>query len=168
MAVLAVGIAAIWISAVGCGGSDASKTVTVIKPTSDKPLSKPEYIARADAICREGNEVSKLFEDRAEEAADRDDAEAAADALEGGVDTIQPRFESLKALEPPAADKELIEDVIADREKAMSLGEQLADALRDGDLQRQEVLAREIETIDERADGVSKGYGFKVCGQGED
>ncbi len=96
-----------------------------------------------------------------------DDAQGAAESLDQFISTSKPGVEELAALSPPAADAEVVGEIIAAREQNLVIGARLVDALRAEDPKRQNAIFAELSDIDKEADALAKGYGLQVCGQGD-
>jgi hypothetical protein len=75
------------------------------------------------------------------------------------------QLDSIGALEPPSEDEELIDELIADQEAALTEFAVLMDAAANGDEAALDTLDTEedpFEEIDRRA----RDYGLTVCGEG--
>jgi hypothetical protein len=147
----------------GCGGDDSTETVTVGSAGTPEPLSKAEYIEQADAICIETGEIGDET-DRRLDAAGRD-YQAAADAIEDGLEQVRPRFDELNSLPKPEGDEAVLGEVEDTRAQSLALFARLGDAMRDEDDSRISSLTDELVSLDDRLSGLTRGYGFQECGQ---
>jgi hypothetical protein len=136
-AVLALGAIA-----AGCGGGDDDSS------TSD--LTKAEWIAKADAICQQGNQAinqaaKQQFGNQKPSA-----AEVQKFATETALPNTQSQVNQIKALGAPAGDEDqvnkILDTVQADIDKAKAAGDIEENTFADGD-------------------ALAKQYGLKVCGQ---
>jgi hypothetical protein len=136
-AVLALGAIA-----AGCGSSDDD--------SSTSALTKTEWIAKADAICKQGNQ-------QIEQAAQQqfgNGKPTAADVRQFGVGTALPntqtQVDKIRALGAPSGDEDqvnkILDTVQADIDKAKAAGDVEDSTFADGN-------------------ALAKQYGLEVCGQ---
>jgi hypothetical protein len=151
----------------GCGG-DGDDTTTTVTAQSGKPLTKSEYIARADAICQRGRESTAGLFQELEQAGSSvttgEDADHVADLLREAADQGTRVYDDLKALTPPRGDAEIIDNYLSTGFGAVVLLDNLADAYDSEDSEQISPLQSEIRTEALKAEGIAQGYGFKVCG----
>ncbi len=137
-------------------------------------LSKPEFIAQANAICQATqDEVDPIFGAiwaEFDEDTDFDDP-AIQDLIfvrfDEVIDDVKPIFdrqlEEIRALQPPSEDKELIEELLDDQQAALDEFAQVLEAAAAGDEQARATIDDEddpFEDVDRRA----RAYGLTVCG----
>jgi hypothetical protein len=137
----------------------------------DSGPSRAEYIAEADAFCKEHNAEAKERNQKLQEiatAAKSEDEffERATPELEDGLEWTREGQEEFKDIEPPEADKETIDEFVAATDEELAVLEQVVEAARAGDVERFTDLANEQQNIDERATEIARDYGFKECGSG--
>jgi ABC-type lipoprotein release transport system permease subunit len=136
-AVLAVGVIA-----AGCGSGDDD--------SSTSSLTKSEWIAKADAICQQGNQEN-------EEAAQQqfgNQKPTAADVQQFATGTALPntqtQVDKIRALGAPSGDEDAVNHILdtvqADIDKAKAAGDIENSTFADGN-------------------ALAKQYGLKVCGQ---
>ena len=140
-------------------------------------LSKAEFVEQANAICQLSiDEADPLFE--AVWADFDDDTDWDDPAVQeliyvrfaAAMDDIKPIFDrqldDIRALEPPAEDKELIEALLDDQEAVLAQFVDLMEAAAGGD----EVARATIDNQDEDpfndVDQRAREYGLTVCGSG--
>jgi hypothetical protein len=135
-----------------------------------EPLSKPEFVARADAICEDAQAEAEplwtTFWADFEQQADGDVAwYRLFDSL---LDELQPiterQLEDLRELAPPAADEELIEGLLDDFEAGIDEMNDLADRAVDGDEAAREALTREEGDPLADVNRAARDYGLELCG----
>jgi hypothetical protein len=139
-----------------------------------EPLSKAEFIEQANAICQStNNRVEPLFEEVYNnlEDVDWDDPDNELllfvrfdEAMDEVLPIMNEQLDSIGALEPPSEDEELIDELIADQEAALTEFAVLMDAAADGDEPALAALDSEedpFEEINRRA----RDYGLTVCGE---
>jgi hypothetical protein len=131
-------------------------------------LTKAEWIAKADAICAATKEETAPL--KAEANALKEAPENAstyqklAEVLKAGTASIPKETAALRALEPPSGDQEIIQKMIGTVEANATLGDSMADALENSDLERFEALNEQAKENTTKAKGLAQGYGLKVCG----
>ena len=140
-------IAALVVVAIGLAGTAGA--------AQGGPLSKPDYIAAADNICRQANQLR-------EEAASTAFADVAAggqptdDQTTNYVANIEPinsqQLDSLRALPAPKSDKKLLKKIYKLVEKAFDAISADPTVLSSG------------SNVFAKADKAAQKYGFKVCG----
>jgi hypothetical protein len=143
------------VVAAGCGGDD----------DDSEPLSKAEYIEQADAICSSYTEQLDPIGEEAGAQLQRRDFAAAADTVGEAVEVARPGIEELEALPKPPEDEAVLDQLGELRQQYLALIASWEDATREEDVGRIGAIVREIEEVDERADGIATGYGFQECGQ---
>ncbi len=160
-----ISLACFALVGIGCG-SDSGDSTKVTASGDQLALSKAEYIKQADAICEEGLAKTKQFQDEFKTAVKANDSQKAADSLEGLLQTSRPLVEKLRNLKPPPADQDEISHYTETREANFALSQALAEALRAGDISKQNTLVAKINSNDNEVDAFAQEYGFKVCGSG--
>jgi hypothetical protein len=135
----------------------------------DSGPTREEYIAQADAFCKERNAEAKERNAKLQEiatAAKSEDEffENATPELEEGLEWTRDGQEDFKDIEPPEADQETIDKFLAATADEIAVLEKVVEAAREGDIERFADLANEQQNIDGRADEIAQDYGFKECG----
>jgi hypothetical protein len=162
----ALGAAALALA--GCGGDDtkqATRPVQFSKPPSG-PLTKAQYIAAADVICREAAQAGKTYRERLQ-AMDRTDGPDAVPLIHGAVRQARDGFARLRALRRPEHDDNrlMLKGYLGARKLAIENGERFEAATRSGDDgERRMMLSGDGQVLSFQA-GFAKKYGFKVCGR---
>jgi hypothetical protein len=140
-------------------------------------LSKSEFITQANAICQISNgEAEPFFEKIYADLPDVDFDDPANgfvifarwdEALESVKPIFDEQLDDIRALEPPAEDKQLIETLIADQQAALDKFQSDITAAATGDQAALAALDTEedpFEDIDRRA----REYGLTVCGEADE
>jgi hypothetical protein len=144
----------------GSGTGEASPEVTEPrskpKPES-KSLSKPELIAKADAVCSESqdryHEVRNL---ESETSADIPYAEAL-------VRIAKSRIQGLRALAPPPSLASPYEEYVAAQERVYATDKQALTAAREGDVEGVEAARDQRDGEDALRERLASEVGFSVC-----
>jgi hypothetical protein len=141
-----LGLAAVTALVVaGCGGGGDDSTST-------SSLAKPAWIAKADAICKQGNQE---IEQAANEQFGKQDQQPTDEqiqqfATQTALPSTQSQVDKIKALGAPSGDEDqvnhILDTVQADIDKAKSAGHIENSTFADGN-------------------ALAKQYGLKVCGQ---
>ena len=136
----------------GCGGGDASSSTT-----TSPPLSKVEFIRRADALCRTGNEAAAAAAGEIFTTVEPPTGAALQQFAEAIVPALQKQVDGIAALSPPAGDEDQVQAIV--------------DAVQEG-IDKVEadpsLLAQSAGSVNPfaRANTLAKQYGLKVCGAG--
>jgi hypothetical protein len=120
-------------------------------------LTKEEYIAQADAICKEAN-------DRIEALSEPQSAEELAELGEQVVAIGEEQLGRLRELRPPLADESTINGAYELLEQQLAVANDLVDAARDGDVDRVQELLAQGNQLNEQADRIADDYGLQECG----
>ena len=141
---LAVTLAAGLVAA-GCGGSDDNDTSTAAS------LTKPEWIAKADSICKQG--AQEINQAASQQFGNQKPTEDQVQQFTKSnlLPKIQSEVDSIRALGAPSGDEhqvnKLLDTVQADIDKAKSANTIENSAFADGN-------------------ALANQYGLKVCGKG--
>ena len=130
----------------GCGGGGG-----------DDRLSKEEFIAEADAICKQANEQIDALGEPTLENIDEYLADAEAISRE--------QLGQLRALKPPAADEATLNGAYDLIEQQIALAADGVEALKSGDQAAFEQVNAQITTIEAEADQIARDYGLQECGK---
>jgi len=177
---LLVAIAAI----TGCGSSSGSSsssssssdsssdpsnsTSSTQAGTSGEPLTKSEFIAQADEICKtikeEDASVEARFGQISEKAKSASEFKELADVLRELIAYSAKGIKQIQELEPPAADQATINIYVGAVNSRVSTGKEFADALEAGEQEQVNSLSKKGNDISSEVEQMAKTYGFKVCG----
>ncbi|HJZ35245.1 MAG TPA: hypothetical protein VJ204_03140 [Solirubrobacterales bacterium] len=161
---------------VGCGrgGSSSSSSASPSGTTSSSgEPSKAAYIESADAVCAEYQGDTAALRKEAEEIEGSANPESPknlarfAEILREADAFAEKEYAAPKKVEPPSADKALIESMVGKSEEAESESREAAEALEEGDLSKFSEILKQTAPLNIQAQGMAEGYGFKVCGQAE-
>jgi ABC-type phosphate/phosphonate transport system substrate-binding protein len=171
---LVVAALAVVAFVVGCGGGESSSSSSSSGTTaSSGEPSKAEYVESADAVCTEYQGASASLRKEAEEIEGSANPESPknlarfAEILREADAIADKEYAALKEVEPPSADKALIDSIIGKSEEAESESREAAEALEEGDLSKFSEILNQTAPLNNQAKGMAEGYGFKVCGQAE-
>lgn len=129
-----------------CGGGSSSR------------LSKPEYVRRADAICRRSN--TKIDALRAP---DQHEPTAQEKAI-GKIIVIQrAALVDLRHLAPPAADKTTVGKWLGLVSQTVDQMQAVRTALQAGDSAGVTAANARGRALNDQADQIARGYGLKQC-----
>ena len=138
--------------------------------TGDSP-TREEYIARADAFCKQANAEAKGLNERLQEAVrgaspGREQLEAIAPILEEGYEVQRRSRAEFKEIPSPPADRETIEKLHAAYDEQTAIVGRLRDAAEAGDVARFRALSQEQNRVKLQSRSLAQRYGFKECGSG--
>ncbi|MCC6224409.1 MAG: hypothetical protein IT201_13085 [Thermoleophilia bacterium] len=132
--------------AAGCGGGGGGDR-----------LSKEEFIAQADAICKQANaDIDALGEPTSLE----EIVTLAASAIKIQEESLA----ELRALKPPEEDEATLNEAYDLVEQQVEVGKKVQAAAEAGDMETIEALIAENEPLDEQADQIALDYGLTECG----
>lgn len=112
--IFVVGMVAATCFAIGCGSSSGD--------TASAPLTKPQYIKQAEAICTKSTKETRKAANAWKKEFSGGAAEAEEHAAEGIAKVLVPAIkleaEELEALEPPAKDKAVVDRFVGNLSRA--------------------------------------------------
>jgi ABC-type lipoprotein release transport system permease subunit len=136
-------VLAVGLIGAGCGGGDDDSDTTT-------SLTKADWIAKADAICQQGNqEINQAAE---QQFGNQKPTAAAVQQFATGtaLPNTQTQVDKIRALGAPSGDEDQVNEILntvqADIDKAKSAGDIEDSTFADGN-------------------ALAKQYGLKVCGQ---
>jgi hypothetical protein len=140
------------------GAAVIAAVVVVVAPaalaacgSSSKPLSKAEYIAKADVICQQ---TTKRFVDATKGLRHPSPAQVVDATRTKLVPLLQSQDKDLAKLDPPVADKAAVRKFLADLQAATDDIAKNTAAF---------VQARGVSRLATAASTEAGAYGFKVC-----
>lgn len=139
-------------------------------------LSKPEFVAEANAICEAGNDRLDVVFDQVWAGVEEIDFENPDNELliferwqnaliEAGP-IVEQELDDIGALEPPAEDEEFIDTLLADQAAAFDEFTRLINAAADGDRAALAALDTDEDPFDD-IDRRAREYGLTACGESE-
>jgi hypothetical protein len=152
------------VSAFGCGSSGGNSTTTQTVTQQGGPLSKPQFIAKAGAICQAAQSDSAAPIAKAGAALKQGDNAAAADATQQISDRLRQMVDDLKALPQPAGDEAILTGLFDRFDGEIGILNQIVEAERNGDSARASSLSDAINSSDKELQGIVTGYGLQGCG----
>ncbi|HEU4977528.1 MAG TPA: hypothetical protein VFT42_01400 [Solirubrobacteraceae bacterium] len=148
--------ATVVLAAAGCGSSGSSK-----------PLTKHQYVAKADAICVDGERRIAPYKaqlDRLTSGGDPQQVFAKAPGIIRRATAQTGRLvDRLAALRAPAADAAAVQAWIGDVRAQQRLLEQSASAFAKKDVRRIRSLSAQLGRVDRSADRFARRYGMSAC-----
>lgn len=134
----------------GCGGGDDSSSTS-----SDTALSKDEFISKADAICKSGNDdvdaqAQQIFGNQ--QPTDEQVTQFVNNTL---LPSIETEISGIEALTPPAGDEDQVQAII----------DAVKSAVDEAKANPERLFAAGQDSPFADANQLAKAYGLKVCGQ---
>jgi hypothetical protein len=142
-----------------CSGKQGSSSVGDTGGSSGR-LTKAQYIARGDAICKDMNEVP----DKIAEPEDASDIGAVADYLQQSLDETRPKVDELEALQPPAGDQDVATRMNDTYDQLLAKEAEVIAAARARDNERYDQAQAEVKELTMKLSEEASAYGFEVCG----
>jgi galactokinase len=135
----------------------------------DSGPSREDYIAKADAFCKERNAEAKERNEKLQQIATSAKTEdeffdEATPELEDGLEWTRDGQEEFKDIEAPEADQETIDKLVAATDDEIAVLEKVVEAAKARDFERFGDLINDQQNIDERANEIAQDYGLKECG----
>lgn len=137
----------------GAGGDDK-----VAGTGGAAPLSKPKYIAQANASC-----ATALAEALAVKAPLEKSGPNAVRYLDRVLSIFDDMIRDLKALAPPPADKATISSLIGSADTSLEQGQRARDALARNDLQGYAAADEASNAAGDEASRIAGDYGIAAC-----
>jgi hypothetical protein len=160
---LAMALALVAASLGACSGkhrSDATGSPKAPDASDAGRLTKAQYIAQGDAVCKEINEVP----DTITKPADEKDNVAVAAYFQQSLDATRPRVEQFRTLEPPKADQAVADQMNAAFGELLATTGDIVAALRQKNADAVKSADETLKTLGEKLARTAKDYGFTVCG----
>jgi hypothetical protein len=151
-----------------CGGGGTETVTRVRTQASAEALTKAEYVAAADAICKNHRARREDLEKQATGVGpivSKDQAHQVADLLRQASDNLMVEVQELRALQPPTADASTLGSMLSILSAQAAEIDDWADAYDKLDAQEIRRFQTRIAEDTAEATGIAQGYGFKVCGQ---
>jgi hypothetical protein len=144
-------------SAAGCGGGGDEKTVATT-PASSGPLTKTQFVAAADKVCKATSDKITKAASRLRTAAEKTGTIPVAQVSRFLTNTSLPAYDAmldeLRALQPPKADEKEIDGLIAS----------LAGAIDTAKADPVKYSKNSAPDPFDDANARAVKYGMKVCG----
>lgn len=158
------------VALAACGGSDDNES-DASETTTTTEVTRANYIAQADAFCKESNAIAKRLNERSQRAVegkttDKARLAALAPILTEGYPIQALKGKEFAAIPRPPADEPTLAKLLALNEQKTALVGQLADAASSRDVKRASAVIAKQQRVAARSEQISKSYGFKECGSG--
>lgn len=140
-AVTIVGVLAL----AGCGGDDSSTSTQAAEP-----LTKSEFIAQADAICGEQNQIIEKAANETFSSGSAPTSEQIQEFADTMVPALRAELEGIQALTPPEADQQEVDAMLASLQTGIEQIEGDPGSLQNDPLAE--------------ASSRAQSYGLRVCG----
>jgi hypothetical protein len=150
----------------GCGGGGTKTGTQVGTQTSAEPLTKAEYIAQADAICKTEEAKREKLEQQVAELAPITSGETrkVAALLHQQADNQMAEVKGLLALQHPSADAASLASLLSILSAQITDLEDWADAYDQRNAKQIRSSQLRVAEHNAEASALARRYGFKVCG----
>lgn len=149
----------------------ATLALTACGSDDREPLSKADFVGQANAICADFQTAAEPVFERVWADFDEDDPTAEETIFTGWADALDelgPEFDrmldAIEDLEPPVADREFIETLLADQRTALATFTTMVDDAAAGDVSARRAM--EDEDVFDDVDRRATEYGLTTCGDG--
>ncbi len=139
----------------GCGGGGGSN------------VSKADYIAQADKICRTERNAARADLVKQAQELQKDGKLDDSDLIElqaSGYKTARRVLDRLEKMERPSEGKADLDRYFDTNEKIMDAGTKLVEAGRGGDMSKAAQYAQQTRDLSKDAVDAAKKFGFQECG----
>lgn len=147
-------LCALALATAGCGGDDAG---------GGKPLDKPTFITRADAICKEVADDARARL-TGPDAPNPSDPNSVADSIERNREDGRKVLERLRDLNPPQ--DATLDRFFAESQKVSDRLGDVVDATRERDQAAATTAVGAAQQANTAAGNAAREFGFKRCGVG--
>jgi len=127
-------------------------------PSPDGALTKPEFIAQADARCAEADAETKELRSPQKPA----EVEPFVDKARA---ITQELVDDLRELPAPEGDQQTIDAMLDTVEEALQRLPALVQASKDKDLAAVQAEGQKLQALAQEAQQIAEEYGFEVCGR---
>ena len=157
---LGTGLALAALGLAACGGSDDA---------GDAPLTRAQYIATTDALCKQSNARTRKLNAELRRLAvgvtsDAQLLRRLAPVLERGYGPVRDNAAAFQAANPPAADAAQVERIRALYDRQAEYVRRLARAARRVDSNEFKSLSEQQKDVVTSARRLAHSFGFKECG----
>ena len=144
--------------AAGCGGGGSSNSSST--SSGGSRLSRSDYAAKADAICKKYNAKTKQIGNNSKSLSD------VAKAFDQALPLLENALAELKALKPPKSEQHSVDEWLAQSQVLKHDLQEMRDKAKAKDLKGvQEAFAR-ASANDKQGNRLAAKLGMKVCSKG--
>lgn len=171
-------VVALVVVVAGCGGSakEEGQATAAAKPAKPaaatpakpaaKPLTRAQYIKRADEVCLLSRGVSRRANEVVAKAFKSGSAEQAAQAIDNYLPAFAAHQRDLKALpRPKSSDRQILDGLIKVMDGQIQALADESKALRQQDSDAMAQISKAQQEEVSFAEELGRQYGFKVCGR---
>lgn len=155
------------VAVAGCGGDGRGDAEPAARdPAGAAPLTKAQFIDRADAVCRDIKQAQRPYHDRVRELARGAGLERVAPILEGALGESRKGLERLRDLQAQAPDEDraTFGDYLAAAGRLVGESAKLAEAARSGDRAAARDVAATADALSAEEQRLADEYGLEDCG----
>jgi hypothetical protein len=156
----------------GCGGDDTGGSASSSSSggsadAAATTLTKAEYIARSDAICRDDQKriapINKAIDDLPRDSQGRGTPKDIVPYLDQALEITKDGLAKLKALPIPADGKATAERWLASTEETVAALAELREAANANDRAKALAPSERVTRLSDEQRGLAKQYGYKDC-----
>jgi hypothetical protein len=138
--------------------------IFIVSCGEGEPLTKEQFIRKADRICERHHEVRDDANTKLQTALAGSDFDEAVKQGNRAIDTVEEQQSELRDLTPPQRDQETIDQLFDQVDRAIDKAGQVIDALEERDVTKATVIGEETEALNVKSRATAQSYGFQVCG----
>ncbi|MBW3608680.1 MAG: hypothetical protein KY463_10040 [Actinobacteria bacterium] len=158
-----LGAAALAVS--GCGGGDEQPAAND-GTAAAAPLTKAQFVARADAVCREIKQAQRPYTDRLRSLEHGTELERVAPILEGALEESRKGLRRLRELraQAPREDRATFDTYLAAAERLLAQSAKLSEAAKADDRAAGREVAATVDALSADEQRLADEYGLDHCG----
>ena len=149
-------LGAVALAVAGCGGGDED-------PASDETLTSAQFVAQAEAICRDVRRAHQPYTEQIEQLGARPNLKRLAPIIEATHAASRKGLARLRALERPPEDKGKIDAYLATAEKLLDVQGRLARSARAGDRGKAYKVSAPTLALSQDQRRQARAYGLEDC-----
>jgi len=146
----------------GCGDGEDEPAATA-SGAGTKPLTKAQFIARTDAICRDVKRAQEPYARRIRALSRVDELTRVTPILEGALGESREGLERLRALPAPREDRATLHAYYEAAGRLLAASAQLAAAARSDDRAKGREVAATAGSLSADEKRLADEYGFEDC-----
>lgn len=154
------------LAAAGCGGGGSEDEPAARDSADAAPLTKAQFVDRADAICRDVKQAQRAYTERLASLERGAELERVAPILEGALGESRKGLERLRDLraQAPREDRATFDDYLAAARRLLAQSAKLAEAARSDDVAAGREVAAAADALSADEQRLADEYGLEDCG----
>jgi len=148
----------------GCGGGGQDEPASGGPGRSAKPLTKAQFIVRADAICADVKRAQEPYSERIRALSRGGELTRLTPILEAALGESRKGLGRLRALPAPGEDRATLDGYLAAADRLLAASTALTEAARSDDRAKGRRVAATADALSADEKRLADEYGFRECG----